>query len=97
MAVLRNPVINHDLNSWKEIAAYLGVTVRAAQKWERDRGLPVYRLPGKRSVVSACREDIDRWKTGFGQSATVKRYFILVTIGHAVMLAIFLFWWFSRS
>ncbi len=50
------------LNSWKEVAAYLDVTVRTAQKWERDRGLPVQRLPGNRSRVSAHTDQIDRWR-----------------------------------
>ena len=30
------------LQSWKEIAAFLGVTVRSVQRWE-SAGLPVYR------------------------------------------------------
>lgn len=51
-----------DLSSWKEIAAYLGVSVRAAQSWERDRGLPVRRLPGGRGRVFASVADLDTWK-----------------------------------
>jgi hypothetical protein len=86
-----------DLNSWKEIATYLGVTTRAAQKWERERGLPIRRLPGKRSMVSASRSEIDCWKRGQRRSSVVRRYFIYVTIVHAVMLVIFLSWWFSRK
>ena len=31
----------HRLESWKEIAAYLGRDVRTAQRWERLGGLPV--------------------------------------------------------
>lgn len=51
------------LTSWKEIADYLGVTVRTAQNWERDRGLPVHRLPGgARSVVSALVSELDEWR-----------------------------------
>ena len=29
------------LESWQSIAEYLGVSVRTAQKWERERALPV--------------------------------------------------------
>ena len=29
-----------ELSSWKEIAVYLGVGVRTAQTWERERGFP---------------------------------------------------------
>jgi transcriptional regulator with XRE-family HTH domain len=50
------------LQSWKEIAAYLGVTVRTAQRWEEQSGLPVYRvLREKRDAIYANPEDLDRW------------------------------------
>jgi hypothetical protein len=49
------------LNSWKEIATYLGRGVRTAQRWEKY-GLPVRRLaPGPRASVIADARDIDRW------------------------------------
>lgn len=40
-----------ELGSWKEIAHHLGVNVRTAQKWERERGLPIRRIVGARSRV----------------------------------------------
>src|SRR5260370_26734704 len=50
------------LNSWKEIARYLGRGVRTAQRWEREVGLPVRRLNGKsRSAVLAFPAEIDAW------------------------------------
>jgi hypothetical protein len=50
------------LNSWKEIAAYLGRGVRTVQRWERDMGLPVHRPKGKdRSAVLALAEELDAW------------------------------------
>ena len=30
-----------ELSGWKEISAYFGVDKRTAQKWEKERGLPV--------------------------------------------------------
>jgi hypothetical protein len=51
------------LKSWKEIAAYLGVGIRTAQRWSQERGLPV-RRPGagrERSAVLALPAEIDRW------------------------------------
>lgn len=36
------------LDSWKEIAAYLNREVRIAMRWEKERGLPVHRIPGGR-------------------------------------------------
>jgi hypothetical protein len=51
------------LNGWKEIAAHLGKSVRAAQRWEREIGLPVHRI---RTVagqtVFASRREIDEWR-----------------------------------
>src|ERR1035438_6360588 len=49
------------LESWKEIAAYLNREVRTARRWEKERGLPVYRMPGKRSGVYALAPEIDAW------------------------------------
>ena len=49
------------LNSWKEIATYLGRGVRTAQRWEKY-GLPVRRLaPGPRASVIADAREIDNW------------------------------------
>lgn len=50
------------LSSWKEIAAHLGVTERTAQKWERELGLPVHRLPGERGRVTAWSDELDHWR-----------------------------------
>lgn len=49
------------LTSWKEIAAHFGVTVRTAQKWEAERGLPVERRPGPRGRVYADPAALDAW------------------------------------
>jgi hypothetical protein len=58
------------LNSWKEIATYLGRGVRTAQRWERY-GLPVRRLaPGPRASVIADAEDIDVWMSSAKTTAT---------------------------
>ena len=51
------------LTTWKEIAAYLGVTVRTAQKWERKRALPVHRVPGGRGRVWAKPAELDAWQS----------------------------------
>src|SRR5581483_8739697 len=49
------------LNSWKEIASYLGRGIRTVQRWEK-MGLPVRRLGnGERSPVVADARDLDRW------------------------------------
>jgi Tol biopolymer transport system component len=51
------------LHSWKEIATYLGRSVRAAQRWEKDEGLPVRRhAHAQRDSVWARRSDLDEWR-----------------------------------
>lgn len=50
------------LNSWKEIAAHLGVSVRTAQRWERTGSLPVRRhRHAAADSVFAYRQDLDAW------------------------------------
>jgi CheY-like chemotaxis protein/predicted DNA-binding transcriptional regulator AlpA len=50
------------LNSWKEIAQYLGRGVRTVQRWESALQLPVRRPHGKsRSSVIAIKSEIDEW------------------------------------
>ncbi len=50
------------LNSWNEIAQYLGRSVRTVERWEKELGLPVKR-PRKhlRSPVIAIPSEIDEW------------------------------------
>ncbi len=50
------------LNSWKEIAVYIGRGVRTVQRWERELALPVRRPRGKaRSAVIAVPSEVDEW------------------------------------
>jgi adenylate cyclase len=51
------------LDSWKEIACYLNRDVRTIQRWERDRGLPIHRLPGgDKPAVYALKSELDAWR-----------------------------------
>lgn len=53
---------NDRLNSWKEIAAYVGRDVRTVIRWEQRAGLPIHRIPvGQRQAVYAHRSEIDAW------------------------------------
>ena len=50
------------LDSWKEIANFLKKDPRTAQRWERERGLPVHRYPGDKSGgVFAYKSEIKAW------------------------------------
>ena len=52
------------LDSWKEIAQYLGREVRTVQRWERDQALPVHRhVHRARSSVYAFTAELDVWWT----------------------------------
>jgi excisionase family DNA binding protein len=58
------------LNSWKEIASYLGRGVRTVQRWERENDLPVHRIgKGRRSPVCAMVPELKFWL----QTSTVDR------------------------
>lgn len=52
-----------EVGGWKEIAEYLGVSVRTAQSLERA-GLPVRRLSGPKGRVFAFAGELDAWKAG---------------------------------
>lgn len=55
--------LGNRLDSWKEIAAYLGRDVRTVQRWELSEGLPVHRhLHRKRGSVHAFTAEIDAWQ-----------------------------------
>src|SRR3954467_3733121 len=50
------------LNSWKEIAEYVGRGIRTLQRWKRNHGFPVHRPSGRnRSAVFAIAPEVDHW------------------------------------
>jgi len=53
---------HRELRGWEDIAGYLGVKPRAAQNYEKDRGLPVHRVPGSRGRVFAYTDELDAWR-----------------------------------
>ena len=63
------------LDSWKEIAAYLGRDLRTVRRWERDKRLPVHRVPGgERRSVFAYRAQIDAWLENHDGDESVSSY-----------------------
>jgi DNA-binding beta-propeller fold protein YncE len=81
------------LDSWKQIAAFLGRDVRTVQRWERLEGLPVHRhLHAERGHVYAFRAEITRWRDSrrppeqAADTVRSRRYWPLV--GAAVVIAL---------
>jgi tetratricopeptide (TPR) repeat protein len=55
------------LQGWKDIAAYVARDVRTVKRWEKQRGLPVRRMPGPgRTNVYALISDLDNWLSSTG-------------------------------
>ncbi len=64
------------LDGWKEIAEYVGKSVRTVQRWEKEEGFPVRRVMSKKSVF-AYVDEIDNWlkersKRSFKNKKTVE-------------------------
>jgi tetratricopeptide (TPR) repeat protein len=54
--------LNRRLDSWKEIAAYFDRDERTVKRWEKERSLPVHRLPGgSRARVFAYTDELSQW------------------------------------
>lgn len=50
------------LDSWKEIAAFFRRDPRTVKRWEKERALPIHRIPGKgRGGVYAYAHELQRW------------------------------------
>jgi len=51
------------LDSWKDIASYLGREVRTVQGWEKTEGLPVHRHQhARQGSVYAFKSELDVWR-----------------------------------
>jgi Tfp pilus assembly protein PilF len=53
---------NERLDSWKEIASFFARDERTVKRWEKERGLPVHRVPGGgRGTVFAFTAELSAW------------------------------------
>src|SRR3977135_4219820 len=60
------------LESWKEIAAYLGRDVTTVRRWEKREGLPVHRLHHSRlGSVYAYTLELDEWRNEGAAGAAI--------------------------
>jgi tetratricopeptide (TPR) repeat protein len=65
MSSTGQPTVPRRLDSWKEIAAFLGRAERTVKRWEAERGMPVHRVPGsERGAVFAYDEELHEWLRG---------------------------------
>lgn len=71
---MRDPVsqVRKDiLNGWKEIGGYVCRDIRTVERWEKQRGLPVRRVPGAgRATVYALISELDEWLANSKPDAT---------------------------
>jgi TolB-like protein len=59
----RNDERDDRLDSWKEIAGYLGREVRTVQGWEKNEALPIHRHQHARlGSVYAFKKELDAWR-----------------------------------
>ncbi len=50
------------LDSWKEVAAFFGRDERTVKRWEKERGLPIHRVPGGgRGTIFAYTGELTAW------------------------------------
>ncbi len=96
------PADDDRLESWKEIAAYLGREVRTVQLWEKSEGLPVHRQQhSKQGSVYAFKSELDAWRNARKSSPVEKseprRIFIPVAIGAVLILVAGAAWFFLRK
>src|SRR5713226_7613311 len=61
MSASHPPTGRKRLDSWKEIAAFFGRDERTVNRWEKELGLPVHRLPGTKGRVYAYPEELSAW------------------------------------
>jgi dipeptidyl aminopeptidase/acylaminoacyl peptidase len=53
------------IDSWKDNSAYLGRDVSTVMRWEKEKKLPVHRIPGgQRQGVFAYRHELNEWMVG---------------------------------
>ncbi len=63
---------NRRLNSWKEIASFFGRDERTVKRWEKQRGLPIHRVPGgEKGGVFVFTDELTDWLETRGEQAAI--------------------------
>src|SRR5215475_13688319 len=56
-----DPTENRRIDSWKEIAAFFGRDERTVKRWEKERSLPIHRMPGGKGGVFSYSAELEAW------------------------------------
>jgi hypothetical protein len=79
-------IANHRLDSWKEIAAFFDRDERTVRRWEKERSLPVHRVPGgARGGVFAYSEELREWLKGPGNEFDPTESGPILTLGQGAV------------
>ena len=71
---LMPPQEQERLDSWKQIAAYLGKSERTVHRWHQTEGLPINRhVHQQKASVWVYRSQLDAWLKSRQQSSTADR------------------------
>src|SRR5579862_1745697 len=109
----RSPPDVDRLESWKEIAGYLGREVRTVQGWEKNEGLPIHRHQhARQGSVYAFKSELDAWREARKQipeepapapepvpvkTVRSRRVALLAGIAVVILAAAGLFLWKNRN
>lgn len=75
---------NQRLDSWKSIAEYFCRDVRTVIRWEKERGLPIHRVPGgKKHSVFAFTRALDAWMMSLDEDTSSEGERILAVLPFA--------------
>ena len=78
------------LDGWKEIAAHLHRDVRTCQRWEKEYGLPVYRVDNQsdRAKVFSYKSELNNWLLSKRKSDSLFHRFFKKTGNQIILLAV---------
>ncbi len=84
------------LDSWKAISDYLGRDIRTCARWEKELGLPIFRIDqdSPRSKVFAYKSEIEEWlkeranHNGISQKPLKGKKWVIVGLVSVVVLLI---------
>ena len=89
-------ILGDRLESWKDIARYLGRGERTVRRWEEDEGLPVHRLThARRGSVYAFTKELDQWRDS-RRDLVYPRVWALGVLVSVLVLLSSIAWWLAR-